>query len=529
MQNKLLKKVFKKYLPLKYSEQKRPIFLRLEDNLIYLQQQFSGCADITFRQFVINTKEPVRAFIVYATTTTDNNAISEYVLKTLSEDAQKIQRSVNSTPSNRMQLFQECLLIVTDTSTISLLNEIEKKVFSGNVVLIVDGSPDAIVAGVKGGENRSIVESDTEPGVRGPKDGFIESIDINMSLIRRRLKTSKLKFEMMEIGNLTCTKLAICYLQGITNEQLLQEVRQRIKRIDTDSVLESSYIEELIMDERYSLFPLIQYTERPDKVVASLLEGRITIITDNTPMQLIVPATFATMLQASEDYYHGAIFATLTRTLRLIALNLALLLPAATVAVFSFHQELLPPQLVSSVAGSRQNLPLPISLEILMIEFAFEILREAGVRLPKTIGQAISTVGGLVIGQAAVNAALVSPISVIVVATTAIASFTIPNYDAGYALRLLRFLLIILASFLGGIGIMFGLMGILIHLCSLRSFGVPYLSPFAPLSLRDLQDILIRVPWWAMNTRPKAFRSVAPAKKGNNQGPDKPKKGGGTS
>ncbi|UWG95362.1 spore germination protein [Dehalobacter sp. DCM] len=504
---------------------KQPVSKNYDDNLRVLRQAFIRCADIQFHEFLIGTDSPTRAFIIYASTVTDYETINQHVLGAILSDSQELQSLVKNHKENIVQIVLKRLMTIADTQTISYLDEIENQIFAGKAVLLIEGSSSALAAGVRGGENRSIIESDTEPGVRGPKDGFIESIDVNMSLMRRRLKTSKLKFEMLEAGRLTHTKLAVCYIEGVSNDPLLQEVRQRLGRIDTDSILEGNYIEELIMDERYSLFPLIQYTERPDKAAASLLEGRIVILIDNTPMQLIVPATFVTMLQAAEDYYHNAIFATLTRILRFISLNMALLLPAVTVAAFSFHQELLPPQLVSSVAGSRQGLPLPISLEILLIEFVFEVLREAGVRLPKTIGQAISTVGGLVIGQAAVNAGLVSPISVIVVATTAIASFTIPNYDAGYSLRLLRFLLIFLASFLGGIGIMFGLMGILIHLCSLRSFGVPYLSPFAPLSMQDFRDILLRVPWWAMYAQPKAYRTVT-SKKSKNQGPVKPKKGG---
>ncbi|RJE48593.1 MULTISPECIES: spore germination protein [unclassified Dehalobacter] len=509
-------------LPASGAPKKEPLSKNYEDNLKKLQQSFANCSDVQFHPFQINLEEPVRAFIVYATTITDNRVISDSILKTLLEETRKLQQLTKGGNANLLQIIQDSLLNLTETSTVSYLDEVEQKMFAGNAVLIIDGSSSALAAGVRGGENRSIVESDTEPGVRGPKDGFIESIDTNMSLIRRRLKTSRLKLETLEVGELTHTKIAICYIEGIVNEQLLQEVKQRLGRIKTDSILEGSYIEELIMDEQHSLFPLVQYTERPDKVTASLLEGRIAVLVDNSPMPLLIPATFVTMLQAAEDYYHGSVFATFTRILRLIALNLALLLPSVTVAVFSFHQELLPTHLVSSVAGTRQGLPLPIALEILVIEFTFELLREAGVRLPKTIGQAISTVGGLVIGQAAVNAGLVSPISVIVVATTAIASFSIPNYDAGYALRILRFMLILLASFLGGVGIMFGLMIILIHLCSLRSFGVPYLIPFAPLSLGEIKDILVRAPWWAMSQRPKSFRTVNPVRQKDNQGPSKP-------
>jgi len=320
--------------------------------------------------------------------------------------------------------------------------------------------------------------------------------------------------------------VAVCYIQGIANDKVVEEVKKRLNRIKIDGIVGSGYIEELIRDEPVTLFPLVFTTERPDRVAASLLEGRVTIMVDNTPMNLIVPCTFISMLQASEDYYIAPEFATFVRFLRFISLNISLMFPAVTVAIFSFHQELIPRPLLATVAGARQELPFPIFMEIFIMEITFEILREAGVRLPKTVGQAISTVGGLVIGQAAVNAGFVSPLSVIVVALTAIASFTIPNYTAGSCIRISRFFLLICSGLLGLIGMMFGLMTMLFHLCSLRSFGVPYLTPITPYSLRDLKDTLVRAPWWAMITRPRLIEGKEPERQERSQGPQKPKGGG---
>ena len=497
-----------------------------DENLQTLRQVFDLCADILFREFTINTEYPIRAFVVYVAGLTDYEMISDHLLKTVMLEAVALAPSVHLTKANAQQIILDHLINLAETGTTSDLIELVKKVLTGNTALVLDGSTTAIIAGVRGGESRAIAEPDTEPGVRGPKDSFVENIDTNISLVRRRIKTSRLKSEKFEVGLLTKTKLNVCYIKGIANDKVVQEVKLRIGRINIDSVLSSNHIEELIMDEPISLFPLVQYTERPDKVAASLLEGRIVIVVDNTPMSLIVPATFITLLQAAEDYYNNAVFGTMIRLLRFAALNIAMLLPAITVAAFSFHQELLPTSLINTVAGARQGLPLPIVFEILLIEFAFELLREAGVRLPKTIGQAISTVGGLVIGQAAVAAGLVSPLSVIVVAITAISSYAIPNYAAGTAIRLLRFILIILAGVLGGVGIVSGLMVILIHLCSLRSFGIPYLSPLAPLTLGDLKDSMVRVPWWAMVMRPRLFAASESARQDPDQGPQKPDKGG---
>jgi len=487
---------------------------------------FDLCSDLLFHEFIINADIPLRALIVYVAGLTDYEMVSDHLLKAIMQEASYLPSTVHLSKANAQQVIQERLIHLAETDKTTDLIELVKKVLEGNTVLILDGSGTAIIAGVRGGEGRAIDEPDSEPGVRGPKDGFVESLDTNMSLVRRRIKTSRLKSETFQVGLLTKTKLVVCYVKGIANDKVVQEVKKRIARINVDSILSANHIEELIMDEAFSLFPLVQYTERPDKTAASLLEGRVVILVDNSPMPLIVPITFISLLQAAEDYYNNAVFATFVRLLRFIAVNIALLLPAITVAGFSFHQELLPTSLISTVSGARQGLPLPIVIEILMIEFAFELLREAGVRLPKTIGQAISTVGGLVVGQAAVNAGFVSPISVIVVATTAIASFTISNYAAGTALRILRFILIILAGFLGGVGILADLMIILFHLCSLRSFGIPYLSPFAPLSLGDLKDAFVRAPWWAMQMRPRMPGSGEPVRQDPDQGPAKPDKGG---
>lgn len=533
MFDKLLKKVLGfsgKKGSGKTSEQqpieKRPLSVNYDDNLRTLHQVFDLCGDVLFREFKINAEIPIRAFIVFVAELTDHEMLSDHVLKTIMQEPITMLRSAKLSKANAGQVLLNRLIEVSECSTAADMLELVEKVLEGNTALVLEGSSTAIICGVRGGESRVISEPDSEPVVRGPKDGFIERIDTNMSLIRCRLKTSRLKAETFQIGLLSKTKVVVCYIKGIANDKVVEEVKLRIGRINIDNVLDSNYIEELIQDEHFSVFPLVQHTERPDKVVASLVEGRVAILVDNTPFTLIVPVTFVSLLQAAEDYYNNAVFATFVRLLRFVALNIALLLPALTVAAFSFHQGMLPSALLSTVAGSRQGLPLTTVSEVLLIEFAFELLREAGVRLPKTVGQAISTVGGLVIGQAAVSAGLVSPITVIVVSTTAVATFTIPNYAAGTAIRILRFGLIILAGFLGGVGIMLGLMVILIHLCSLRSFGIPYLSPLAPLSWGDLKDTMVRAPWWAMLMRPRLFGASEPVRQDVDQGPMKPDKGG---
>lgn len=505
---------------------KRPISGDIKENLQILHDVFKLCTDISFREFKLNSIPPVKAFIVFSDSLIKPEIINDSVLKSIMLDISESPNEMGKNKENLPDIILERFLTIFKAQKISEISEIVNLVLQDHLVLVVDGYATALAASAQGYNLRGIEEPTNEPNIRGPRDGFVENLGTNISLLRRRIRTSQMKIESITIGRLSQTKVVVCYIAGITNDKVVGEVKERLSKIDIDGVLDSGYVEEFICDEGLTLFPLVQYTERPDRTAAALLEGRIAIIVDNSPSILIVPCTFAALMQASEDYYYSALFASFARLGRFFAINIALLAPAITVAAFSVNQALIPISLLNTVAGARENLPLPISVEIFLMELVFELLREAGVRLPRTVGQAISTVGGLVIGQAAVNAGIVSPTSVVVVGLTAVASFTFPDYAVGTSIRILRFALILMASIMGVAGIIFGLMIILVHLCSLRSFGVPYLSPIAPLSLRDLKDTFVRAPWWAMATRPRFFGDKKPARRSIKSGGTKSKKGG---
>lgn len=314
--------------------------------------------------------------------------------------------------------------------------------------------------------------------------------------------------ETIIVGQVSQTDIVIAYIDGIAPNSVLEEVRKRIRRIQIDGVLDSCYIEEFIEDITWTPFPQVQNTERPDVVCASLFEGKVAIFVDNTPFVLVVPMTFWTGLQAADDYYERSIYTTFVRFIRYALLNIALLLPSLYVALTTFHPQLIPTNLLISIAAAREGVPFPTVIETLMMEFMFEGLREAGIRLPKPVGSAVSIVGALVIGQAAVQAGIASAPVVIIVATTGISSFGIPRYNLGTACRLLRFPMLIMAGMLGLYGVIIGFFIIIIHLLGLRSFGVPYMSPVAPLIPGNLKDIFIRAPRWSMTRRP-AFISGA--------------------
>lgn len=386
----------------------------------------------------------------------------------------------------------------------------EKWIYSlvhGQSIIVVDGLADAIAVETRHIEKRGIEQPETEQVIRGPREGFIEMLGTNLSLIRYRLQTQDLRVQIMELGRRSQSSVAVCHLEGITNPELLNEVLRRLSNIDVEAILDSGYLEQYIEDNHVSPFPQVQYTERPDKVVANLLEGRVAILVDGSPLALIVPTVFSQFYQTVEDYTERYVLMSAIRLARLVALVFSLVFPSLYVAIISFNPELIPTEFAVAVAGGRAGVPFPAVVEVLIMEISMEVLREATIRLPQQVGGALSIVGVLVIGQAAVGAGFASPITVVIIALTTIGSFATPAYNAALALRLLRFPLVIMAGIFGLYGVMIGLILISNHLLSLKSFGVPYLSPFVPVNFSGLKDLLIRGPLWWMRKRPSFLQT----------------------
>lgn len=462
-----------------------------------LKEVFDRSSDIVFREFQIYGK---KGTLIFLDGLVNTELIDSDVLKPL---LQYGKNNVSSTCiSNLKELLLEHVITAAQISHGNKLTDITDHVLSGDTVLLIDGMQEALFISVREWEKRGVEEPVAESVVRGPREGFTENLRTNTSLIRRRLKTHRLKMELKTVGRLSKTNIVITYLDGIADESLVKEVCERISRIDIDAILESGYIEELIMDNPLSLFPQVAYTERPDKLVGNILEGHVGILIDNTPFCLIAPQTFFQFLQATEDYYLRYPVATFVRCIRYLFLIISFLLPSLYVAVTTYHQEMIPTTLLLSLAASREVVPFPAFIEALIMEISFEGLKEAGLRLPRPIGQAVSIVGALVIGQAAVEAGIVSTPMVIIVALTGIASFVIPSYNQANTFRILRFPMMILAGTFGLYGILLGAITLQIHLSRLRSFGVPYFSPVAPLDTNGLKDVAFRAPWWAMIKRP---------------------------
>lgn len=531
MWQKMLKKlrslVVNKHRPRQGAEVKEVHYLsaELDENIRLLKQIFSDCSDVSFREFYIGTPARIKGLVIFVEGLVEKQMLNNNLLKSLMYDLPNLPVAEQINKDNAAKVIKERLMPFGEAAETADMIEMVNLILAGDAAFLIDGSGKALMPCTKGWDKRSVEEPETETVVRGPREGFTESLRTNTVLIRRRIKSTRLKMENMKIGLLTKTDINIAWIEGIADNRVVQEVRDRLGRINTDSILESGYLEEFIEDAPFSLFPMVNYTERPDKVAAALLEGRVAILTDTTPMVLLAPVTFVEFLQSTEDYYLKYFYASFLRLLRIVTLNIALLLPALYVAIVTYHQELLPTPLLISIAAAREGVPFPAFVEALLMETTFEVLREAGVRLPRPVGQAVSIVGALVIGEAAVTAGLVSPAMVIVVALTAIASFTIPSYSGSFAIRLMRFPIMAAAAVLGLFGIMAALLALLIHLCSLRSFGVPYVSPIAPTSWRDLKDVIVRVPWWKMFTRPRLIGYKEPDRQENGLRPRPPKPG----
>ncbi|NOU73103.1 spore germination protein [Paenibacillus sp. LMG 31458] len=417
-------------------------------------------------------------------------------------DAKRIEREIIQPLTQQAAITNSTGIFTPEVMETDIFEAMIQGLLSGFVMIAEQGRQKVMLANQASMPHRNIEQLETESVVRGPREGFTEMLETNIALLRRRLKTDKLRMKTWQIGTLSQTEVRLVYLDGIAEENIVKEVVKRIGAIRIDAVLESNYIEEMIRDHPFSLFPTMEYTERPDVVAGALLEGKVSIFTNNTPFVLIAPFTFWSAFQSSEDYYLTFTSATFIRFIRAISIMLALLLPSLYVAITTFHPEMLPTNLLLSVAGAREASPFPALVEALIMEITFEALREAILRLPRIMGQTVSIVGGLVIGQAVVQAGIVSTPMVIVVSVTGIASFMIPRYNMTFSIRIMRLLLLILAGTLGFIGILLGLFALAIYLTGVRSIGVPYLTPVAPLSVIGLKDFLVRLPHWLLSRDP---------------------------
>jgi spore germination protein len=470
----------------------------LEINIQMIEHLFEGCADAVMRKLCMG-EQKLGLYVVYMDSMYDRDLVDGVLLKTLLFDVGRLPET------NVGDFIMKHCLATADISEKDQLCDVTDEVLKGNTALFIDGMAQAIIISSKSLPGRGVSEAETEVSVHGSKESFTESFRTNTVLIRRRIRDTRLKARQMMIGERSRTDVAVMYMADLVRPEVLSEILQKLQRFKIDAILDGAMLEQMTEDEWYSPFPQFQTTERPDKAASALLEGRIVLVVDNSPSVLILPATFSCFFQASDDYYDRWDAACFVRILRYAAGAAAMLLPAFYIALTGYHPEVLPLSFALSFAASREGVPFSLPVEVLIMELAFELLREAGIRLPGPMGSALGIVGGLIIGQAAVEAHIVSPVVVIIVALTALSAFTIPNDLFASAFRMIKFYCILAASVAGFIGLTAAVLTVLIHLAGLKSFGIPYMMPFVSADLdpeNRFQDTIVKAPADQMYQRP---------------------------
>ena len=461
---------------------------KIDKNKQEIRNIFYNTSDLTTYEF--ETKSNIKIMICYIEGLIDKDLLDRDIIKPIILNLEK------STDIKKV-------IYVSNVEEGISLKDIANTLTSGSVAIFIDGISQSYIVNLNKWERRAVEEPAAEAVVRGPKEGFVEDILINKSLLRRRIRSNDLVFEDYTLGRQTKTKVSIAYIQGVVNEDVLKEVKLRIEKIDTDSILESGYIEQYIEDNPYSLISTIGNTQKPDVVTGKLLEGRIAIFCDGSPHALTIPKLFIEGIQTSEDYYLRPYYATYLRVLRIFSLFISITLPGFYVALQTFHQEMIPTVLLITMAGAREEVPFPAIIEALLMLLMLELIKESGVRIPKVFGSTIGIVGALVLGQAAVAAGIVSAPMVIVIAATAISEFTVASLSD--AISWYRLFILILGGFMGLYGITCGVIVIIIQALSLESFGVSYGFPLTPTDREGLKDSIIRFPLKSFIFRPKAL------------------------
>lgn len=471
----------------------------LGNNIALFKDIFKNDETLIVREFSNKWLEAAKCCIIYVDGMVNIEIINENIL-------QPILRNDLSKQIDTENLLEELKnkVIVSNTVTIETdFTKIVNSIIYGDTLFLLDGYDKALVISSKGWQSRPITEPQASKVVRGPREGFTESISVNLTLLRRKIKTPDLKFKFKDIGSKTNTRTCICYVESLVSEEVLKELEQRLNKINIDGILDSGYIQELIKDAPYSPFETVGSSERPDVVAGKLLEGRVALFVDGSPFVLTVPYVIVENFQSNEDYYTNYIYSSLNRLLRALTAVTTIIIPAVYLSIVTYHQEMLPTSLLLSIAASRQDVPIPTAVSLFLMLLIFDILREVGTRMPSPIGQAVNIVGTLVLGQAAVEAKLVSAPVIIITAITGIT--TLMNINFSGPAVIFRTVLLLGATFLGIYGTIMCFIIMYLHLMSIRSFGIPYMMNVSRIKNHDGQDAWIRSPWWIMTLRPKIF------------------------
>ena len=463
------------------------------------RELYQDCGDLKYNTFYVGAGKDIKCAVAFIETTVgnilaDGTALSKMLSRLCEIDDDKIRDALEK---NRLG--------VADIAYFSTVEEASNGMLTGAAIVFVDGFDKAIKIEDKGYPGQPVTTTDSEKVARGSNEGFCDAIKANIALVRKRVRTPEMKVLNLTVGRRSNTNVSLLYMETIVEKGILEEVQKRLERYEIDGVMDSGIIEQLTEENWLSPFPQYQTTLRPDRAAMAVLEGRVVLMCNNSPAALILPTDYNSFIQTSDDYYNRFEIATFGRWVRYVASFLAMALPGLYLAVINFHTQMLPTSLILSFAAARQGVPFPAVIEVLFMELSFELLREAGIRLPGAMGNTIGIVGGLIIGQAAVEANIVSPVVVIVVAFTALCSFAIPNEEFATAFRILKFGFIALCAWLGFFGFLIGILVVLMHLAHLSSFGIPYLTPYVGAELNESageEDAIFKLPAFMLKKRP---------------------------
>jgi hypothetical protein len=478
---------------------------KLEDNIKFFDEKFSDSPDIKKQKFLLRDESP--ALLVYVEGLVDKEMLQRDIL------AYAMQLDSKSIYDDSMQITH---IPTVDSSITEDLDVLVNDILNGKAAIIFNGYNRALSINLIKFEKRNVSEPTAEKNVKGPQEAFIESLNTNISILRRKIKNPKLKFKTATVGTVTHQNVALAYIEDLANPENINIVYEKIKAIDYDGVFDVSYLEQLLTDNPTTPFPHYIASERPDKTVSCLQEGKLAVLLDGSPFALLMPMTFFAAFQAPDDYNANWLVGSLNRLVRIFAMLIAMFLPALYVAIVSYHYYMVPLNLLVPLAESRAKVPFPPVIEVLILEYTIEMLREATIRLPTYIGTSIGIVGGLIIGQAAVDAGIVSNLIIIIVAVTALASYLIPNYDMGLTVRYIRFIVMFFASIFGLIGVVITGLFIISHLVVLESLGEPYFKPMLPFRANDFKDIILRPSLKSLKKRPTIGKPMDKTRGKNN-------------
>lgn len=472
----------------------------LDKNEKLIQNIFSNCFDLAIKDISLVYLDERTAFLAYLTEFSSEKTIDDVIISKLNP---------NSNLNIKFNNIEKTIKYAIGINKYDIVYDFQKcveNILDGKIVIFVDMLEKAFIVDLKKFPTRTLQEPSAESVLRGPRQGFTEDIITNISLIRKLLKNKNLKIERLIVGKETPTTIGVCYIKNLADKKILQEIKHRISKIPLDAILDSNYIVEAIEDDKLTIVPTIFRSERPDTIISKLIEGKFALIIDGSPVVITVPALFVEFMQSPDDYYTNNIVATLNRCFRYLGLFITLTLPAMYVSLLDFHQELLPTSLVISIIKNRSGVPFPALIECFLMLSAYDIIREAGLRIPKSLGQTISIVGALVLGDASVKAGIIGAPIVMIVAFAGISFFTIPSPELNTTITILKYVFLLLSSIFGIFGLINGILFLFIYMTSRRSFGTPYMYPIAPFCLKRNLDVIAKLPNWMLTTKSKLFK-----------------------